>query len=197
MNAQPLVFNFKGLTVVTLAFAMGAAYDESDDTSVKQARIRYTRLVINDLLCNAKMVFFTANGNLAVWKSDDGDGQIQGDEMVYIERGIQKDHISLINYTSQLAMDADITIVSIKSGAAMTGMNSIYNRRTVNLIADDCREVWYRLDVGTPFTRFVNISFELFENGRWKDCQINNYISAGSDNLLNGSGSSLISDDDL
>ena len=180
--------------VATLAFAMGAAYDQSDDTNVKQARIRYTRVVLNDLFSNCKMVFFDNNANLAVWKEDDGDGLIQADELVYIDRGVSKDHISLVSFENNSS--SSISIANIKNGTALTALSAAGTKKTTALIADNCREVWYRFDTSAPYTRFVNISFETFENGRWKDCQMNFYVAGWTGNLLNASGTALVSDDD-
>ncbi|MBC8481121.1 MAG: type II secretion system protein [Planctomycetes bacterium] len=182
--------------VATLAFAMGSAYDSSDDTMAKQSRVRTTKTVLRNLLCDAKMVFLESDGDLAVWKSDDGDNRIEDEELVYIEKGIYGNHLYLVSYKNTSGLSTSFSITNIEDGSAKNFMNFNCARQTVKFLDDDCRNVWFRFDSSPPSTRLVSIAFELLENGQWKQYHMSCYLSGWAGNLLDGMGNSLISDDD-
>jgi len=54
------------VAVTTLAFAVGVANDTTDDTSQKQAQVRYATLRISDLIRHCKLICGAPNGDLAV-----------------------------------------------------------------------------------------------------------------------------------
>ena len=182
--------------VATLAFAMSSAYDSSDDTMAKQARVRTTKTVLRELLCNAKMVFLESDGDLAVWKSGDGDNRIEIEELVYIERGIYGNHLYLVSYEDVSGLGTNFSITNIKDGTAKNFMDSNCAGQMVKFLDGDCRNVQFGFDQNPPSARLVSIAFELLENEQWKEYHMSCYLLGWAGNLLDSSGSLLVSDDD-
>jgi len=86
--------------VVTLAYALDTVNDVTDETSKLQAQIRFATVRISDLIRHCKLICGTPSGELAVWRADDGNGQININELVYIERGTGNDYLRLCEFPS-------------------------------------------------------------------------------------------------
>jgi len=74
--------------VATLAFAVSSANKATDDTSEKQAQIRFATLRISELIRHSKLICHVTNEEMLVWRADDapgGDNGINVGELVYIE----------------------------------------------------------------------------------------------------------------
>ncbi len=176
--------------VVTLANALGTVNDVTDETSKKQAQIRFATVRISDLIRHCKLICGTPSGELAVWRADDGDGQININELVYIERGTENDYLRLCEFPS---FDTSVVTLSDIETLSTSGYNVTY----VPLIPE-CSNVEFILDDldSPPQSRFVTISFDIVENGITRQCQINATLRGWAGNLLDASGSSIVSDDD-
>ena len=156
--------------VATLAFAVGVANDATDDTSQKQAQVRYATLRISELIRHCKLIWNASSNSLTVWQADDdSDGQIDTDELVYIEAVQGTDYIQI-----QLRDPNTDPVVLIPQ----------------------CSNVQFVPSPDAPQTRFVSISFDLDENGVTHNYQINASLRAWAGNLLDGSGNIVSSDDD-
>ena len=175
--------------VATLAFAVGAANDETDDTSQKQAQVRYATLRISELIRHCKLICGTPNGELAIWRADDnGDGQININELVYIERGTGSNYLRLCVFPS-----SDSSLVNLSDIETLSTDN--YSVTYVPLVPQ-CSNVQFNFDIATPDSRFVSISFDILENNIIRHYQINGTLRGWAGNLLNDTGDSLVSDDD-
>ena len=175
--------------VATLAFALSSANDSTDDTNQKQAQIRYATLRISELIRHCKMICGRPGGDLAVWRADDNDdGQININELVYIEKGSGSDYLRLCVFPSSVT--TPVNLVDIDSS-----LTSIYEVTYVNLVPQ-CSNVQFSFDLVPPNSRFVSISLDTLENGAVRRCQINAAIRGWAGNLLNDAGDSIISDDD-
>lgn len=153
--------NFKGLTLVellvalmvtsivltavaTLAYALGRANDSSNDTAVKQAQVRYATLRISELIKYSKLVYADFESELLLWQTDkNNDGEVNVDELVYIDAGPDKDYIQLCDFESPPVV-----------------------------LIPQCRSVQFVLDSAAPDTKSVSILFELEENDVWHKYQI-------------------------
>ncbi len=130
--------------VATLAYALGTANDSSNDTAVKQAQVRYATLRISELIKYSKLVYADFESEVLLWQTDkNNDGEPNVDELVYIDAGPNKDYIQLCDFEVQPVV-----------------------------LIPQCRSVEFMLDSVPPDTKFVNISFELEENGVWHKYQI-------------------------
>jgi prepilin-type N-terminal cleavage/methylation domain-containing protein len=176
--------------VVTLACALDTVNDVTDETSKKQAQIRFATVRISDLIRHCKLICGTPGGELAVWRDDDGDGQININELVYIERGTSNNYLRLCEFPLN-----DTSPVTLSEIATLS--TSGYDVRYVPLIPE-CSNVMFYLDdtISPPKSRFVTISYDVIENGIPRQCQINAKLRGWAGNLLDASGSSIVSDDD-
>jgi prepilin-type N-terminal cleavage/methylation domain-containing protein len=176
--------------VVTLACALDTVNDVTDETSKKQAQIRFATVRISDLIRHCKLICGTPGGELAVWRADDGDGQININELVYIERGTGNNYLRLCEFPLN-----DTSPVTLSDIATLS--TSGYDVRYVPLIPE-CSNVMFYLDdtILPPKSRFVTISYDVIENGIPRQCQINATLRGWAGNLLDASGSSIVSDDD-
>ncbi len=175
--------------VTTLAFAVGVANDTTDDTVQKQAQVRYATLRISDLIRRCRLICGTPNSDLALWRADNNaDGQININELVYIERGVGKDYLRLCEFPS-----SDTSIVNLSDIQTLsTGTYSV----TYVPLVPECSNVEFSLDSAPPYSRFVSISFDLLENGFLRQSQINAALSGWAGNLLDAGGNNIVSDDD-
>ena len=74
--------------VATLAFAMSSANKATDDTSERQAQVRFATMKMSELIRHSKLVCYVNANELAIWRADDtpgGEGQINAGELAYVE----------------------------------------------------------------------------------------------------------------
>ena len=176
--------------VATLAFAVGAANDATDDASQKQAQVRFTTLRISELIRHCKLICGTPGDDLAVWRADDnGDGQININELVYIERGTGRDYLRLCEFPS-----SDTSLVNLSDIETLSTSDYIV---TYVPLVPQCSNVEFGfLPELPPQSRFVSISFDVVENDIVRQYQINAALRGWAGNLLDGSGNNIVSDDD-
>jgi len=177
--------------VATLAFAMSSATKSTDDTSSKQAQVRFATLRISELIRQCRLICGTPGGELALWRADDnGDGQINVNELVYIERGTDKNYLRLCEFT------APNTQVSLSQ--VQTLNPDAYTVRRVTLIPE-CSNVEFYLDnPADPVSRAkrITITFNLAENNIIHQYQISAALRSWAGNLLSADGKSIVNDDD-
>lgn len=175
--------------VTTLAFAVGAANDTTDDTSQKQAQVRYATLRISELIRHCKLICGTPNSEIAIWRADNnGDGQININELVYIERGAGGDYLRFCEFPL-----SDASIVNLSD--IQTLSTSSYSVTYIPLVPQ-CVNVQFSFDMVPPYSRFVTISFDVLENGIVHRYQINTSLRGWAGNLLDAGGNNIVSDDD-
>jgi prepilin-type N-terminal cleavage/methylation domain-containing protein len=180
--------------VVTLAFAVGAANDVTDNTSRTQAYVRYTTLRISELIRHSKLVCGMTGDDLAVWRADDnGNGQINPKELVYIEMGTGRDYVKLMDFPS--AEDWLVTLSSILGGTTKDELMLMYDERQTTLVPE-CSNAQIVLDSSPPWSKLVSLSFDLVENGAVRRYQISTALHGWSGHLLDDSGDVINSDDD-
>jgi prepilin-type N-terminal cleavage/methylation domain-containing protein len=175
--------------VATLAFAVGAANDVADDSSQKQAQVRYATLRISELIRHCKLICGTPGSDVAVWRADDnGNGQININELVYIERGTSEDYLRLCEFPSSDTSPVNLSDIETLS-------TSGYSVTYVPLVPQ-CSNVQFSFDAAPPNSRFMSISFDILENGIIRQYQISDTLRGWAGNLLDGSGNNIVSDDD-
>ncbi len=176
--------------VATLAFAVGTANDATDDSSQKQAQVRYATLRISELIRHCKLICGTPGNDLAVWRADENDdGQININELVYIERGTGWDYLRLCEFP--LSDTSPVNLSDIE-----TLSTSSYSVTYVRLVPQ-CSNVQFGfLPELPPKSSFVTISFDIVENDIVRRYQISAALRGWAGNLLDGSGNNIVSDDD-
>jgi prepilin-type N-terminal cleavage/methylation domain-containing protein len=188
-----IVTGIVSAAVVTLAFAVGTANDVSDNTSQTQAYVRYTTLRISELIRHCKLICGMPGDDLVIWRADDnGNGQINIGELVYIERGAARDYLRLCEFSSNNPVINISDIDALTTGWWLSyGCNESYTP-----MIPLCSNVEFLLDVPPPDSRFVSISFDVVENNVARRYQINAALQGWSGHLLDGSGQIVSSDDD-
>ena len=182
--------------VAALAYAVGSANDSTDDTERKQAQVRYTTLRVSELIRHCKLICFAGSDDFAVWSGDEnGDNQINSSELVCIERTAAGESLRLCDFPVIGGFDPVIDLGDIGSCSSSWWLGLGLSIRRTTLIGE-CSNVEFSFDVLPPLTRFVNISFGLFENGISRQYQVSGYVRGWGGNLLNDAGDSLVSDDD-
>jgi prepilin-type N-terminal cleavage/methylation domain-containing protein len=180
--------------VATLGFALGTANDSADDTRLKQAQVRYATVRISELIRHCKLICSGSSGDFAIWRADEnGDGQININELVYIVRGLGRDRLMLCEFPS--SDDSAIDLGSIE--ALSTNWWSAYSSEVSSTrLIPECGNVEFSSDAWPPLTRFVSISFDVLENGVVRQYQISAGLRGWSGNILNQAGDSFVGDDD-
>jgi len=175
--------------VATLAFAMSSATKSTDDTSRKQAEVRFATLRISELIRQCGLICGTPGGELAVWRADDnGDRKINVNELVYIERGTAKNFLRLCQFPS-----GDASIVPLTAVATLSPSGYSVTRMT---LIPKCSNVEFLVDVVPPRTKLVSISFDLVTDSAIHHYQINSVVRGWAGNLLSADGQSIVTDDD-
>ena len=189
-----LVASIVSAAVVTLAFAVSNANDVTDNTSQIQAYVRHTTLRISELIRHCKLVCGMSGDDLAVWRADDnGDGQINPKELVYIEMGTGRDYVQLLDFPS--ADNWQVTLSSILGGTAKQELMLICDERQTRIIPQ-CSNAQIVMDSAPPWSRSVSLSFDIVENGAVRQYQINVTLHGWSGHLLDDCGDVISSDDD-
>jgi hypothetical protein len=189
-----IVTSIIATAVVTLAYAMETANDFSDDTSKKQAQIRFAALRISELIRHSKLVCYAGSDDLAVWRADDdNDSQISIRELVYIECGSAQNYLRLCEFSS--SNNTAINISSIDTFAS-NWWSAYSSEANYTEMMPECSKVKFGfLPELPPNSRFVTISFYVVENGISRQCQINATLRGWAGNLLD-EGGNIVSDDD-
>lgn len=183
--------------VATLSFALGSAYDDSDEVWKNQSRIRQATLRISELIRNCKLICDSKGGGIAVWRNDDnGDNRINYGELVYVDSGPSGESLNIVTFDPPLELvDFAISMADISSGDAMA--YGFQNGFATNIfVIRNCYDIWFATDVAAPFTKNVNLSFRLIENGISRNYQINATLRAHGANLINKFGGIVFDDDD-
>jgi len=177
--------------VATLAYALGAANDAADDTTWKQAQVRYATLRISELIRHCRLVFDETSEGLGVWRADDnGDGQINADEVVYVSKGPGGDCLQFIEF-----LDESNQAYSVLGTIIQALLSSGFSEEYTTLIPE-CSNVQFVTDVSPPQSRSVSIFFDLEESGVTHSYQIKTTLRAWAGHLLDGSGELVSVDDD-
>ena len=189
--------------VATLSFAMGSANDRSSESFRQQAQLRYSMLRLPGLLKSAKLIVATPGDDIVIWKADNNPANNEIDlvEIAYIEMGPERNYIKLLELTGSSAADEvwfQGQSSQISYLAQETTKNTLTNMCDYSEIAiiPECSNAALTLDTAAPQTKFVNISFNVYEENRLINYQINGYLRCWSGYLLNSMGTGLVSDDD-
>jgi len=183
--------------VATLAFALNSANDESDDTSQKQAYLRFAALKISDLVRQSKLVCYASTDEIAVWAGDtNNDEKINIAEVVYIECGPTQDRLRLCEFDSSNSTAINPAEITALATNWWSAYSSIANYTT---LIPQCSNVQFGFDVLPALpdleSKLVTISYDIVENGTIRQCQISGTLRGRAANLLNASGN-IVPDDD-
>ena len=182
--------------VATLAFAMSSANRATDDTSERQAQIRFATMRVSELIRHSKLVCYVNANELAIWRADDtagGEGRINAGELVYIE--IDNNRIRLMDFSGvPAALETVPLALDQLEGLKPSLMSNCTESYAV--LVPDCSNVDFGfIPALPPRSRFVTISFEILENNVVRRYQINAALRGWARHLLD-SNDDIVSDDD-
>jgi prepilin-type N-terminal cleavage/methylation domain-containing protein len=161
--------------VATFAFALSSANDSADDTSYKQAQVRFATLRITELIRHCKLIYDASDNYITIWSAGNGDNVVDSNELVNIETGEDSNYIQLRE------PDSDPVVLISQCEDVLFGL---YDSNF-----DDSR--------ASPLkTKYVSITFKILENGIEHSYQINNTLRCWAGNLLNEDGTAIVDNDD-
>lgn len=180
--------------VATLAFAMTAAGDATDQASQNQAQLRFATLRISQLIRYCKLICHTSSTDLAIWKADNNnDGKININELVYIETGPDSNYLRLC----ELSCPDNPPVKLSNIDSLQTNWYLSYGAAVnYNPWIPQCNNVQFAFDLPPPQTKFVGISFDLTENNQPRHYEVNAALRCWAGNLLHKNGNEIVSDDD-
>jgi hypothetical protein len=173
--------------VATLAYAVGAANDTSDNTSQVQVKLRYTTLKISGLIKGSRLICDAGIGYILLWDSDDNmDGRIGIEELTYIETINKLNGLRLVTFNSGTS-GTTLSIDFLKNGGARSWLGSNYVlSQTVLLRPVECGNVQFAVDILPPLSQLASVSFYLVENGLKHHYQIRAATRCWAGSLLIG-----------
>lgn len=180
--------------VVTLAYAFEAADDAGDDTTCKQAQVRYATLRISELFRNCRLVFdeTAQSKGLGVWRADDdGNDEINVEEVVYVNKGDGDDHLEFMEFSG-----SGNPVLPGNFTAMLTTLTAPPYSQESTILVPQCSNIQFVPDTSPPYTSSVSISFDVEENGVTHHYQINTTLRAWAGNLVDSTGNFIVSDDD-
>ncbi len=186
--------------IATLAFAFGSANETSDEISVTQAQVRFASLRLKELISQSKLVCAQTDDDLVLWTGgENGDNDIDVEEIVYIETGPDNNYIQLLEFKSPEAwlvsgFDGSNKIDVLPNTEVKSSFLGGTDYSRTRLITS-CSNISFTLDKAVPNTEFVSISFDINVNGISQNYQINAKLECQAANLISSSNI-LVSDDD-
>ncbi len=191
--------------VATLAFALRSGVQTGSDTAEAQAQLRLATLHITESVRLARMVCAAPGNDLVLWvhtQRDNGDHRINVNELVYIERGDDRDVVGLCWFDAAEGSNAEVSLADLALAQTKANLLSSHNHTQVTLV-EPCRNVQFGLwdGEGNPpdavwKTRRLAIAFERIENGAAGQYQIGATLLASAEHLVNDAGDGLVSEDD-
>ncbi len=183
--------------VATFAFALSTASLVSGDTAAKQAQLRQATLRIDDLIGSCRLLGAAPGNDLAVWRADDNaDGQINVNELVYLERGEACTMLRLCQFAA-----ADNLPVTLSDLALTTTKPQLQAScsPTYGSLIPACKDVRFAFHPVPPPLTYVNclmVSFQLTENGVDHRYEIVTALRGRAGHLLNKTGDALVTTED-
>jgi len=181
--------------VATLAFALSRASTVGSDYASTQAQIRRATVYVSDLISRCNLICAAPDSDLAIWRSDDnGDGKINLNELVYLERGTDCRYLRLCTFAS--AANPQIALPDLASSTTKSQFLSVYGGSYTPLIPE-CNDAQFLfLGAAPPATRVLGITFGFMENGVSRPYDIVVAARCRAAHLLNAAGSELVATDD-
>jgi len=183
--------------VATFAFALSNASMASGDTAVKQTQLRQATLRINDLVGTCRLLCAAPGNDLAVWRADDNaDGQINVNEVVYLERGEACTLLRLCQFAS--TDNPAVALSDLALAATKTQLQASGNPTYTPLIPVG-KNVEFAFHPVPPPLTYVDclmVSFQLTENGIDRRYETVTALRSRAAHLLNATGDALVARDD-
>ena len=183
--------------VITMAHAMSTSYAMSEHSSKGMAILRNGRVRIVEEISQALAIVPVDDTELAIWTSDkNGDNQICGDELVFLESNEAGDCISLISFNDASFHSTTIlAIEDIENGSAKTWLKDNCSEIDCKVIPD-CSNIEIGSDNIWPKARFVAVEYTADHQKGLTRFEICASVRSSVENLVSATGELKVSDDD-
>jgi prepilin-type N-terminal cleavage/methylation domain-containing protein len=179
--------------VSTLAFAMASVKNSTDDTSSKQAYVRFAETQLGDMIRHAKLVCYASDTQVVLWVADtNADGQMNVSEMALIATGASRNSITLTRFTSVSDPAVTLSTVGDQAGQWWLAYAATAN---ATVIVPVCSGVTFAADAAAPATRYVSFVFTLSQDKEAISYCVSARLQAWAGYVLD-SGNNIVSDDD-
>ena len=174
--------------VATLAFAMNSADEQTKDMGQRQAEIRFMTTRLSELIRHSSAVW-RISYHVILWQGDEnGDGRINGSELVYIETNASANLLRITTFPGQ---DQAVSVGAIKNGSAKTVFLSDTKVSTMEPLSQ-CSGVGFEV----ADDKFVDIYFNLTEDGVTSRYQVCGTLMGSAENMFDPFGNLVSGDDD-
>jgi len=151
-------------------------------------------LRLQELVWNCRLICAVEGNALAIWQADnDADGQINVNELVYLDTGDTGNTLRLCRFAS--VSNPNVTFSAGSLSQTQSQLIASHNGTYLPLIPD-AQDVQFTFDAAPPATRQLKVSFNLSENSQVRPYQIDMTLRAWAGHLLDAAGDTLVSDDD-
>jgi len=195
--------------VATLAFAFSTVNDASSDADRKQAQLRYASLRISELIRHSKLICGTPDNSIVIWRADDNpkNDEIEIPELAYIDVGSGRDRIRIIElsgYPVGVSSDwwpqvkvQDLELWTLQQSNVKDML--LNNCETTEIeVIPECSNAQFSFDHPDtpPNSRFVNLSFNLTEDGVVRRYHIDSAIRSWAGHQISADARGIVDDDD-
>jgi prepilin-type N-terminal cleavage/methylation domain-containing protein len=179
--------------VATMAYALSSVRNASDETSSKQACVRFALTQLGELLRHARLVCYASDSQVLVWTADtNGDRQMNITEMACIATDTSRSSITL----TRLASAANTAVPLSSAGEQASQWWLAYGgTATTTTVVQECTGVMFAADTSAPATRHVSFVFAVVQDGETIGYSVSGYLQGRTGNVLS-EGNNLVSDDD-
>ena len=179
--------------VATLAYALSSVNNSSDDTSRKQAYLRFTMVQISELIKHSKLVCYASNSEVLLWTTDTNlDGKVNVNEVISLWTDSSKSKITLSRFTAPGS--AEVPLASVGSHASQWWLAFGATVSDVGAVPE-CANVAFFTDAAAPAAQYVSIAFDLTQNGQTARYTISGRLCARAGNLVD-THNNIVPDDD-
>lgn len=184
------------LTAVgTLAHAMSTAIEQTDEMGERQAEVRFATMRLTELVRSSVRIW-RIDYNVVLWEGDSNDdGVINGLELTYIQTQAGADELAVVTFPEQAQR---VTPSGIINGTAKAELVSYGDKYSKLSLLKQCSSVSFEVDpsLNDENPRFVDIYFDITDNGVTSSYQICATRMGSADNMFDSSGNLLTGDDD-
>ena len=184
------------LTAVgTLAHAMSTAIEQTDEMGERQAEVRYSTMRLTELVRSSVRIW-RVGYSVVLWEGDSNDdGVINGEELTYIQTQAGGDILEIVTFPGQTQ---SVNVVGIESGSAKVLWALDSDKYSELSLLKQCSSVSFEVDPSqnNDSPRFVDIYFDITDNGVTSSYQICATRMGSADNLFDSDGDLVSGDDD-
>jgi prepilin-type N-terminal cleavage/methylation domain-containing protein len=179
--------------VAALAYAISSVKDASDDTSQKQAYVRFSVTQLAQMIRHARLVCYASTTEVVLWTTDtNSDGLMNVCEMACIRTDTTRSTLTLSQFTS--ATNPAVTLSTV--GAVSTNWWLAYGATAADVtVIPQCSGATFMVDAAVPASQYVSLSYVITQNGEQVTYTVSGYLQSRAANALTASDS-IASDDD-